>query len=142
MSLNVDHDRGKFLWLRTERDKLRRTITAKEKGDNFFRQGLYDRAAGRYASCLTIDDEGESPTFSEKVGGKLHAVLHCNRAACFMALRKFNEAIRECCAALDIESRYMKAILRRARCQARRGKYQEAMNDFKSWINLVLVEES
>lgn len=67
----------------------------------------------------------------------LHAILHCNRAACFMAIKKFNEAVSECSAALRIESCYMKAILRRARCYAKRKKFQESMNDFKRYLNLV-----
>ena len=136
-SANPAFERGKFIWLRTEREKLRRIISCKEKGDTFFRDGLYERSAARYASCLTIDAEGEKINRAENAGGKLHAVLHCNRAACFMALEKYSEAIDECCAALRIESHYMKAILRLARCYARTGKYQNSLDRYQQWMNLV-----
>jgi tetratricopeptide (TPR) repeat protein len=70
-------------------------------------------------------------------GGRLHAVLHCNRAACLMALRRFNGAVDECTNALKIHSRYMKAILRRARCYTRLQRTQEAISEYKRWLDLV-----
>jgi len=133
---NINFERGKFVWLKAEIDKLRRTRTAKEKGDELFRNRLYGRAAGRYAACINIDEEGGSID-GGIVGGRLHAVLHCNRAACFMAMSKYNEAIGECSFALRIESRYMKAILRRARSYSRGKNYQKSINDYKQWINYV-----
>ena len=42
---------------------------------------------------LTIDSELSSVFSSDNsAGGRLHDVLHCNRAACFMALEKHCEA--------------------------------------------------
>eukprot|EP00978_Attheya_sp_CCMP212_P033767 scaffold137947_cov68-Attheya_sp.AAC.1 len=73
-------------WLAEEKDKLRRTMTGKDMGDSLFRNGEYERSTIKYASCLSIDGEGEpvsTTTDDEYVtaGGRLHAVLHCNRAA-------------------------------------------------------------
>lgn len=128
-------------WLANERDKLRRTMSWKEKGDTLFRSGDYERAAAKYAQCLGIDgDQTEyesNPLDNEDAGGRLHAVLHCNRAACLMALKKYREAVKECTASLRIHTHYMKAMLRRGRCFARIRQYQEAVSEYERYIQLV-----
>jgi len=71
------------------------------------------------------------------MGGRLHAVLFCNRAACLMALKKYDEATKECTAALKIEKGYMKAILRRARCYNRLERFEESIAEYNRWTNAV-----
>jgi len=128
-------------WLSDERDKLRRTMSWKEQGDTLFRNGDYEQAAERYGQCLTIDNGGLSynPNAfeNEDSGGRLHAVLHCNRAACLMALKRYREAVKECTAALRIHTHYMKAMLRRGRCFARVRQYEEAVAEYERYIQLV-----
>jgi len=128
-------------WLANERDKLRRTMSWKEKGDTLFRNGDYERAASKYAACLGIDGDtseySQNPLENEDAGGRLHAVLHCNRAACLMALKKYREAVKECTASLRIHTHYMKAMLRRGRCFARIRQYQEAVAEYERYIGLV-----
>eukprot|EP00586_Coscinodiscus_wailesii_P000289 CAMPEP_0172485386 /NCGR_PEP_ID=MMETSP1066-20121228/13453_1 /TAXON_ID=671091 /ORGANISM="Coscinodiscus wailesii, Strain CCMP2513" /LENGTH=1315 /DNA_ID=CAMNT_0013250655 /DNA_START=102 /DNA_END=4049 /DNA_ORIENTATION=- len=130
-----------FDWLPLERDKLRRTRTGKERGDLLFRCRDYKRAAEKYAECLQIDAENEKDVslFShfDNAGGRLHAILHCNRAACLMAIDMYKDAVKECTAALRIQSHYLKAVLRRARCHAKMMDYQEAIADFQKWVKLV-----
>jgi tetratricopeptide (TPR) repeat protein len=103
-------------WLSDERDKLRRMMSRKEQGDTLFRIGDYEQAAERYGQCLTIDNGSllynPNALEIEDSGGRLHAVLHCNRAACLMALKRYREAVKECTAALRIHTHYMKAMLR------------------------------
>lgn len=127
-----------FGFLPKERSKLKRTKEGRERGDELFRSQDFDLAAAEYASCLKIDSEGLPENHDgSTAGGRLHAVLHCNRAACLMALRRFNGAVEECSAALKIHSRYMKAILRRARCYTRLQRTQEAISEYKRWLDLV-----
>ena len=82
-----------------ERDFLRRTQKSKSDGDDLFRKREYELAASRYNVCLKIDSNTNRVSSS---GGKLHAILHCNRAACFMAVDKYRDAAKECTAALRI----------------------------------------
>jgi tetratricopeptide (TPR) repeat protein len=87
---------------------------------------------------MKIDSDGKSGTVHNlNAGGRLHAILHCNRAACLMALRRFHGAVDECTNALKIHSRYMKAILRRARCYTRLQQTQESIVDYQRWLDLV-----
>lgn len=91
-------------WLVLERDKIRRTVATKDRGDANFKNGEYRLAAINYTHCLGIDsDVGSMP--NNTAGGRLHAVLFCNRAACYMALRKYRDASNDCTSALAIQVR-------------------------------------
>ena len=128
----------KFSWLLKERSKLDRTKEGRELGDVLFRDQEFEKAAAKYGDCLLIDAEAlQESSDGLNAGGRLHAVLHCNRAACLMALRRFHGAVDECSYALKIHSRYMKAILRRARCYTRLNRTQEAIAEYKRWLDLV-----
>lgn len=134
-----------------EWDKLDRTIKVKEEGDSLFRDGYYDRAVTLYGECLGIDgddDDGRGSilkpassyavacTKANSAGGKLHAVLHSNRAACFTSMGRFEDAIKESSHAIEIHSMYTKAILRRARCYVKIGQKERAQADFDRFITL------
>jgi len=131
--------RSKFHWLAMERSKMMKTKEGREYGDELFNQGDHDLAAQQYAACLLIDADGTSNANNKGVnaGGRLHAVLHCNRAACLMAVRRFLEAIDECTAAIRIHPVYMKAILRRSRCYRAVHRYPEAVAEYMHWLKLV-----
>ncbi len=127
-----------FAWLPRERERLTCTRVEREKGDELFRKGEFSKAATKYALCLGIDSDGNIDRDDvSSSGGRLHAVLHCNRAACLMAEKKFQEAISECTAALRIHPRYMKALLRRARCYSRLDRLEESISEFQRWIDMV-----
>jgi len=125
-------------WLEREQKKRIRTCTTKDTGDALFRKGQYEEAAAKYAACLLVDGEGEdiATTNGSNAGGRLHAVLHCNRAACFMATKQYREAAKECTAALRIHTLYMKAMLRRARCHSRLQRHEEAVSEYQHWISI------
>ena len=127
--------RNVFDWLPKESERLTITRIEREKGDELFRKGEFSLAARQYASCLRIDSDGTDDGSS--AGGRLHAVLHCNRAACLMAEKKFQEAMTECTAALRIHPRYMKALLRRARCYSRLDRLEESAVEFQRWVDMV-----
>ena len=127
----------KYQWLNEEREKIQNTVTQKELGDKYYREGNYSQAAEWYASVMKIDNGARHKSSSssnvwemETAGGRLHAVLHCNRAACLMALKEFDKAAKECSSALKIQKGYMKAILRRARCYARIERFEESLAEY------------
>jgi len=122
--------RMKFAWLPGEKDKLALTSASKEKGNSLFRDGCYQLAAAEYALCLTIDAEGPN------AGGRLHAILHCNRAACQMALEKYEEAVTDCKLALMIHPYYMKAMLRLSRCYSCLQRFREGIVQYTQWLEL------
>jgi len=135
----------------SEWDKLDCTLKLKEEGDSLFRDAYYDRAVTLYGECLAIDEGSEARgsilrqasswpvacTTASEAGGKLHAVLHSNRAACFSAMGRHDDAIKESSHAINIHSMYTKALLRRARCYAKTGQEEKATADFNRFIVLV-----
>jgi tetratricopeptide (TPR) repeat protein len=130
--------RTAFAWLPRERERLTCTRLEREQGDELFRMGDFSQAAVKYAFCLGIDSDGNiSQLQDSSAGGRLHAVLHCNRAACLMAEKKYSQALAECTAALRIHPRYMKALLRRARCYSRLDRLEESASEFQRWIEMV-----
>jgi len=143
-SPNQKRHKARYHWLNMEREKIKRTIVEKDQGDNLYRAGDYMRASQCYFSVLNIDLDGNhADTFGSMevntMGGRLHAVLHCNRAACLMALKKYEDAAKECTAALKIEKGYMKAILRRSRCYNRLERFDQSINEYNRWL-LAVVE--
>ena len=140
--------------LRREFDKLDRTIRLKEGADSLFRDGSYDRALPTYGQCLAVDGGGGGSSKTRSIlrqssmrpaatvaanpaGGRLHAVLHFNRAACFSAMGRHEDAIKESSHALEIHPTYMKAMLRRARCHAKVGRNDGARADYERYVSLV-----
>ncbi|CAJ1959087.1 unnamed protein product [Cylindrotheca closterium] len=130
--------RNQFEWVPKEQQKLSRTKSERNKGDKLFQQGAYEKAATQYEFCLNIDSDG-APDHSggKNAGGRLHAVLHCNRAASFMMLDRYHEAAAECTTALRIHPSYMKAMLRRARCFVKMSRHEESVAEYRRWIDLV-----
>jgi tetratricopeptide (TPR) repeat protein len=128
---------GLSSWLPIEKARLFRTMAGRSLGDEFYGDGEYEKALEQYAACLLVDFEGNQFAHGAGEGGKLHAILHCNRAACFMALKKNSEALIECTAALRIHSGYMKAKWRRARCYSRLKRFEEAVEEYKGWLEMV-----
>mmetsp|Transcript_6516 Transcript_6516/g.15835 ORF Transcript_6516/g.15835 Transcript_6516/m.15835 type:complete len:1259 (-) Transcript_6516:173-3949(-) len=136
---NLENKKGQFQWLREEREKFQRTKSARNFADTLFSRGDFLEAAQNYAVVLAID----SGSMQNATGCRLHAILHCNRAACFMALREHRDAMKECTCALRMYPRYLKALLRRARCNKRLERIREAVNDYNHWLEIVrLARES
>lgn len=105
-----------------------------------------------YGECLSIDGNSDQSNGSilkqassypvacaraNAAGGKLHAVLHSNRAACFSSMGRNDDAIKESSHAIEIHSMYTRALLRRARCYGKLGQIDKARADFNRYIILV-----
>jgi DnaJ-class molecular chaperone with C-terminal Zn finger domain len=138
-SPNKKSHKARYHWLATEKEKFRSTMYEKSRGDSLYREGKYKEAAACYARVMTIDSEVSAYSNSnvcemDTMGGRLHAVLLCNRAACLIGLKRYDEAAKECTAALKIERGYMKAILRRARCYNRLERYEESISEYNRWF--------
>jgi tetratricopeptide (TPR) repeat protein len=122
-----------FNWLAEEERLVTTTQDNRGLADHMFAEGRFQDAADQYHFVACLDHDA---------GGRLHAVMHCNRAACFMALSVHSQALTECNQALDIHPRYMKALLRRARCHQKLDRYEEAFADYKQYLDYVQQAKS
>merc|ERR1711991_1243787 len=64
-----------------------------------------------------------------------NAVLYCNRAAAYMNMQKYTEAINDCHQSLARDKQYVKALLRRGRAHRASGNFNSAITDFQNYLH-------
>ncbi|KAL6883752.1 hypothetical protein ACP4OV_011166 [Aristida adscensionis] len=102
---------------------------AKAEGNKLFSAGQYEEAISQYEMALQIAAELESAE-------DIRSTCHSNRAVCFLKLGKYDETIKECTKALELNPSYLKALLRRAEAHEKLEHYDEAIADMKKIIEL------
>ncbi|KAL2495446.1 Octicosapeptide/Phox/Bem1p domain-containing protein [Forsythia ovata] len=105
---------------------LKRAHEHKEEGNRRFQAKDYVGALQQYDNAL-------------KLTPKMHpdrAVFHSNRAACLMQMKPidYETVISECTMALQVQPRFVRALLRRARAFEAIGKYEMAMQDVQALL--------
>jgi len=108
---------------------LNQANDAKEIGNNLFRSGQYSDALSQYEVAIQTAPEG---ALSEDLRSKCHN----NRATCFAKLGNFNDTIKECTKALELDSSYAKALIRRAEAHEKLEHFDEAIADLKKTVEL------
>ncbi|PON56708.1 N-terminal acetyltransferase A, auxiliary subunit [Parasponia andersonii] len=100
---------------------LKRAHELKEEGNRRFQSKDYVGALEQYDNALRLTPK----THPDK------AVFHSNRAACLMQMKPidYETVIAECSMALQVQPRFVRALLRRARAFEAIGKYEMAMQD-------------
>ncbi|WRX28525.1 PB1 domain - like 10 [Theobroma cacao] len=100
---------------------LKRAHELKEEGNNKFQNKDYVAALQHYDNALRLIPK----THPDR------AVFHSNRAACLMQMKPidYDTVIAECTMALQVQPRFVRALLRRARAFEAIGKYEMAMQD-------------
>ncbi|XXG46218.1 hypothetical protein AAC387_Pa02g1125 [Persea americana] len=102
---------------------------AKAEGNKLFGAGQYEDALSQYAIALQIAPE--VPSSSE-----IRSICHANSAACFSKLGRYDDAIKECTKALELNPTYMKALVRRAEAHEKLEHFEEAIADMKKILEL------
>ncbi|KAJ8549785.1 hypothetical protein K7X08_033492 [Anisodus acutangulus] len=99
----------------------KRAHELKEEGNKRFQAKDYVGALQQYENALKLTPK----THPDR------AVFHSNRAACLMQMKpiEYDSVISECTMALQVQPRYVRALLRRARAFEAVGKYEVAMQD-------------
>ncbi|KAG6467032.1 tetratricopeptide repeat protein 1-like [Zingiber officinale] len=108
---------------------LNQANDAKEEGNKLFRSGQYEDALLQYEIALQIASELPSSV-------DVCSMSHGNRAACFLKLNQYTDAVTECTKALELNPSYIKALVRRAEAHEKLENYEEAIADLKKVIEL------
>ncbi|XP_074592051.1 uncharacterized protein LOC141847864 [Curcuma longa] len=108
---------------------LKQANDAKEEGNKLFRSGQYEDALLQYEIALQIASELPSSV-------DVCSMSHGNRAACFLKLNQYTDAVTECTKALELNPSYVKALVRRAEAHEKLDNYEEAIADLKKVIEL------
>ncbi|XP_011692581.1 PREDICTED: mitochondrial import receptor subunit TOM70-like isoform X2 [Wasmannia auropunctata] len=97
---------------------LQRALEFKNTGNVYFIEGKYDEAIAQYNKAIDI-----CPRMKET------ATFYQNRAAVNEQLKKYSDVRADCTKALELNPRYMKALLRRARASKQLGDLEAAWDD-------------
>ncbi|XP_039276433.1 RNA polymerase II-associated protein 3 isoform X2 [Nilaparvata lugens] len=96
--------------------------TEKEKGNAFVKQGKWDEAIAHYSKAMEY--YSEDCTYS------------ANRALCFLKTNRFREAEKDCTTTLSLDSKYVKAFLRRGAARMKLKKLDAARADLNTVLRL------
>ncbi|KAJ0262999.1 Tetratricopeptide repeat [Hirschfeldia incana] len=110
-------------------EAMEKANEAKVEGNSLFVNGLYEEALSKY--LLGLELVHEFPQCTE-----LRAICHLNRGVCFLKLRKYEETIKECTKALELNPTYAKALVRRAEAHEKLEHFEDAVMDLKKMLEL------
>ncbi|XP_011700177.1 PREDICTED: mitochondrial import receptor subunit TOM70-like, partial [Wasmannia auropunctata] len=94
----------------------------KNLGNEYFKKEKYDEAIIQYNKAIDI-----CPKI--KANANDLAIYYQNRAAANEQLKKYNDVKADCTKALELNPKYMKALLRRARALEQLGDLEAALDD-------------
>lgn len=114
----------------TDDEKAERQLIAEELktiGNEAFKDGQFERSIEKYTEGLKI-----CPLqFTQQ-----RSVLYCNRSAAKMKLLKYEQAIKDCSKAIELDDKYLKAYIRRAQSYEATEKLDECLADYKKILEL------
>ncbi|KAJ1255004.1 hypothetical protein BS78_K301000 [Paspalum vaginatum] len=98
-------------------NNVRLVAKARAQGNDLFKASKFSDASIAYGEGLKYDPS--------------NSVLHCNRAACWSKLEKWEKAVDDCNEALKIQPNYTKALLRRAASYAKLERWVDCVRDYE-----------
>lgn len=114
----------------TEEEKMsrkERALKLKEEGNVSFKSGQYNDAMESYTEALKTCPVSLSAERS---------ILYSNRGATWSRLEKNKLAIQDCTKAIELNSSYLKPILKRAQLNKEMKNLDEALKDYQRVLEL------
>lgn len=111
-------------WINEECARVKTLIDFKSRADKNFTDGLNLESVRLYTEALKADVTAVRWT----------AILLSNRAAAYMSLHKYSEAVSDCHLAISKDPGYSKAYLRRARAHVRQKNYAASIRDYRRYL--------
>ncbi|XP_061370366.1 uncharacterized protein LOC133313067 [Gastrolobium bilobum] len=102
---------------------------AKAEGNRCFVDGKYEEALSQYELALQV-----APDMPSSV--EIRSICHANRGVCFLKLGKYENTIKECTKALELNPAYVKALVRRGEAHEKLEHFDEAIADMKKILEL------
>ncbi|CAJ1938765.1 unnamed protein product [Sphenostylis stenocarpa] len=111
----LSFEKEKESWDLNTPEKIEAARKKKEEGNALFKVGKYERAAKRYEKAIKFIEYDSSFSDEEKQQAKtLKITCNLNNAACKLKLKDYKQAEKMCTKALELDSRNVKALYRRA----------------------------
>eukprot|EP00116_Pleurobrachia_bachei_P007510 sb/3467772/ len=102
-------------------------ISLKDLGNSLYRSGHSYGAMAEYTKAIEL---------CRKQLDETRSVLHANRAACHVSCSEYKEAEEDCNSAIELNAKYLKALLRRGQVREKLEKLAPALEDYKSVLEL------
>jgi tetratricopeptide (TPR) repeat protein len=99
-----------------------KAVASKSKGNEYFTLQKFVEAYDEYTEAIDL-----APLTRDF--DKTRAVFYSNRSACLLELGRNEEAVQDCTRALELDDKYLKAIMRRARAHENLDQLEEALAD-------------
>ncbi|KAL2463400.1 Peptidyl-prolyl cis-trans isomerase FKBP65 [Forsythia ovata] len=111
----VSFVKEKESWDLSSQEKIEAAGKKKEEGNAWFKAGKYERASKRYEKAVSfIEYESSFNEEEKKQAEVLKVTCNLNIAACKLKLKDYKEAERLCTEVVEIDSKNVKALYRRA----------------------------
>ncbi|KAM1270499.1 hypothetical protein ACFX13_032400 [Malus domestica] len=111
----VSFVKDKESWDMNTQEKIESAGKKKEEGNALFKAGKYERASKRYEKAVRFIEYDSTFSDEEKQQAKaLKITCNLNDAACKLKLKDYKQAEKLCTKVLDLDSRNVKALYRRA----------------------------
>uniref|UniRef100_A0A3Q0RB27 Zinc finger CCCH-type containing 7A n=1 Tax=Amphilophus citrinellus TaxID=61819 RepID=A0A3Q0RB27_AMPCI len=94
------------------------------EGNDVFREGEFTKSIEMYTEALSIADYAESEDICVQTG--LLEKLYANRAAAYLNIGLYDQALEDCEKALQLNEGNYRALYRKARALKELGRHQEA----------------
>ncbi|KAK7373692.1 hypothetical protein VNO80_07108 [Phaseolus coccineus] len=102
---------------------------AKIEGNKLFVDGKYEEALSQYEVALQVAPDTPSSV-------EIRSICHSNRGVCFLKLGKYDNTIKECTKALELNPVYVKAFVRRGEAHEKLEHFEEAIADMKKILEI------
>ncbi|XP_041855676.1 protein unc-45 homolog B [Melanotaenia boesemani] len=100
-------------------------IQLKDEGNNHFQAGDIDKAIECYTNAIKVCNDK-----------KVLAVIHRNRAACYLKKESYANAVSDASKAIDVDAADIKALYRRCQALEKLGKLDMAFKDVQRCATL------
>jgi DnaJ family protein C protein 7 len=126
LRLAPDHSKSRDIYR-----KAKQLLQKKEEGNTAFKAGQWQEAFDLYTQALDIDPHN---VFT-------NSKLYFNRATVCSKMNKTDLAIEDCTKAIELDDKYLKAYLRRAKCYQETGQHEEAVRDYEAVFKMDKTRE-
>ncbi|KAI3801170.1 hypothetical protein L1987_29273 [Smallanthus sonchifolius] len=133
----VSFVKEKESWDMNTQEKIEAAGKKKEEGNSLFKAGKYSKASKRYEKAAKYIEYDSSFGDEEKKQAKALKVLcNLNNAACKLKLKDYKQAEKLCTKVLEIESKNVKALYRRAQAYIHVADLDLAELDIKKALEI------
>ncbi|KAK2424536.1 TPR repeat-containing thioredoxin TTL1 [Trifolium repens] len=102
---------------------------AKAEGNKLFVDAKYEEALTQYELALKV-----APDMPSSV--EIRSICHANRGVCFLKMGKYENTVKECTKALELNPMYVKALVRRGEANEKLEHFEEAIADMKKILEI------